>query len=31
MADKKKLIFKIGQFPQLSETFILVQIITAIK
>jgi colanic acid/amylovoran biosynthesis glycosyltransferase len=27
----KKLIFKIGQFPHLSETFILAQIITAIK
>lgn len=27
----KKFIFKIGQFPHLSETFILAQIITAIK
>jgi colanic acid/amylovoran biosynthesis glycosyltransferase len=27
----KKLIFKIGQFPHLSETFILAQIITAIN
>ncbi|WP_369765622.1 glycosyltransferase [Flavobacterium sp. WC2429] len=27
----KKIIFKIGQFPHLSETFILAQIITAIK
>lgn len=27
----KKLIFRIGQFPHLSETFILAQIITAIK
>ena len=27
----KKLIFKIGQFPHLSETFILAQIITTIK
>ena len=27
----KEIIFKIGQFPHLSETFILAQIITAIK
>lgn len=29
--ENKKLIFKIGQFPHLSETFILAQIITAVK
>lgn len=29
--ENKKIIFKIGQFPHLSETFILAQIITAIK
>ncbi|WP_426483868.1 glycosyltransferase [Flavobacterium sp. 2] len=29
--ENKKIIFKLGQFPHLSETFILAQIITAIK
>ena len=27
----KKIIFKIGQFPHVSETFIIAQIITAIE
>lgn len=31
MNTPKKIVFKIGQFPYLSETFILAQIITAIK